>query len=156
MKRFAALACLIPFLVSCDKIDLVAEKINEINPVKEKESKETKTAGSAETKITKAPGPAVRQLDGSQFREFISQPGQLNIVDFHAGWCPPCRKIGPELEALANEYSSLCRLGKIDIDREKASANPRTSAAFLISASTSMESSSRTSKEPTPRNTSAS
>lgn len=45
------------------------------------------------------------------------------IVDFYADWCGPCRKIGPYLEKLAQEYEGRLTVYKINVDHEKELAS---------------------------------
>jgi len=40
------------------------------------------------------------------------------LVDFWAPWCPPCRAIGPTLDALAAEYQGKAKVVKVDVDDE--------------------------------------
>jgi len=39
------------------------------------------------------------------------------IVDFYADWCPPCKKLAPELKALQKEYGNKIRIYKVDVDK---------------------------------------
>jgi thioredoxin 1 len=48
----------------------------------------------------------------------IQQPGTV-LVKFGAEWCPPCRKIEEELNALARTESGHVSVVKIDIDQHR-------------------------------------
>ena len=49
------------------------------------------------------------------------------LVDFWAEWCPPCHRLAPVLEDLAEEYAGRVRIVKVDAD-----ANPETIRAYGI------------------------
>jgi putative thioredoxin len=49
------------------------------------------------------------------------------VVDFTAGWCPPCRVLGPILEQAVTARGGQVVLAKLDVDQA-----PRLSAAFGI------------------------
>jgi putative thioredoxin len=49
------------------------------------------------------------------------------VVDFWAGWCEPCKTLGPILERVTNEAGGSVRLVKVDVD-----ANPRLAQAFGV------------------------
>jgi thioredoxin len=44
------------------------------------------------------------------------------VVDFWAGWCGPCRMLGPAIEAEVAKREDQLELVKIDVDREQALA----------------------------------
>ena len=38
------------------------------------------------------------------------------VVDFWATWCGPCKKVGPYIEELAEQYAEQAIIGKVDVD----------------------------------------
>jgi thioredoxin len=41
------------------------------------------------------------------------------IIDFYATWCPPCKRLSPLVEEIAQEYSGKIIVYKVDTDKEK-------------------------------------
>ena len=52
----------------------------------------------------------------AQFEEMI-QKSNRNLVDFHATWCGPCKKIAPYLVSECRKYG--IHLIKVDADKNK-------------------------------------
>lgn len=51
------------------------------------------------------------------------------ILDFHATWCGPCKRLAPHLLALQNKYKTKLVVYKIDVDQE-----PRLAELFKVTA----------------------
>lgn len=49
------------------------------------------------------------------------------LVDFWAPWCGPCRQIGPDLEALSEEYGDRLKIVKVNVDE-----NPDSPASLGV------------------------
>ena len=54
----------------------------------------------------------------ADFEKEVLQSDVPVLVDFWAPWCPPCRAIGPTLDALADEYQGKAKVVKVDVDDE--------------------------------------
>ena len=59
----------------------------------------------------------VHILTDANFEAEVLQSKEPVLVDFWATWCPPCRMIGPFVDALAEEFEGRARVGKLDVDQ---------------------------------------
>jgi thioredoxin 1 len=69
----------------------------------------------------------VVQVTDDNFEAEVVQSAIPVVVDFYADWCGPCKKVGPIIEILAEEYAGKVKVCKLDVD-----ANADTSARYSI------------------------
>lgn len=60
---------------------------------------------------------AIQQLSAAEYPAFITRPGRVTVIDFHADWCGPCRTLGPVLERVVAGFGSQAALGKLNVDQ---------------------------------------
>ena len=75
-----------------------------------------------------ATSDAILEVNDDNFVAEIEQGEGLQMVDFWAEWCGPCRMVAPIVSELADEYQDKgLRVGKLDVD-----SNPSTTARFRV------------------------
>ena len=52
-----------------------------------------------------------------EFDALVADTGsKALIIDFTATWCPPCQRIGPVFQTIANERAADMTFRKVDVD----------------------------------------
>lgn len=57
------------------------------------------------------------EINDSNYDELVAQ-GKPMVLDFWATWCGPCRKVGPTIQELADEYEGKALIGKVNIEED--------------------------------------
>jgi thioredoxin 1 len=69
----------------------------------------------------------VQTFTDNNFDETVLKSGAPVLVDFWAEWCGPCKRLGPTVDALANEYAGKVTVGKLNVDE-----NPTVSFKYNV------------------------
>ena len=70
---------------------------------------------------------AVRTVTDESFAAEVEHGPRPVLVEYWAQWCPPCRLVGPVLEAIAAQHEGILDVVKLNIDE-----NPRTTQKYGI------------------------
>lgn len=60
----------------------------------------------------------IRNISIEEFNTLVSSDS-LVMVDFHATWCGPCKKMAPHLEKIQKDQDGKVKIVKIDIDENQ-------------------------------------
>ena len=78
--------------------------------------------------------PNVVALTDANFQE-LTRGSEPVFIDFWAAWCPPCRAMNPQIDALADAFLGKVRVTKCDADENHevaARMNVRSLPTFVV------------------------
>ena len=61
-------------------------------------------------------------ITDASFGQEVINSDKLTVVDFWAPWCGPCRKMGPILDEIAEEFKDKIKVVKINTDENLKAA----------------------------------
>lgn len=62
----------------------------------------------------------IKELTDANFQAQVKSG--ITLVDFWASWCMPCKMMAPVLNETAEELGSIAKIGKLDVDSNRASS----------------------------------
>lgn len=71
--------------------------------------------------------PKALTVTAHNFNELVTQEDTAILLDFWAGWCGPCKVLGPFVDELAGDFKDRAIIGKVNID-----SNPEIVQQFKI------------------------
>jgi thioredoxin 1 len=70
---------------------------------------------------------ATQAVTDASFKEDVLDSDTPVLLDFWAEWCGPCKKMGPMLEDVSEEFDGRAKIAKMDIQE-----NPDTPGKFHV------------------------
>ena len=65
---------------------------------------------------------AILNVTKDNFQEEVIRSEKPVLLDFWAGWCGPCRMVGPLVDEIARERTDI-KVGKVNVDEQPELAN---------------------------------
>ena len=70
---------------------------------------------------------ATHAVTDASFKADVLEADTPVLLDFWAEWCGPCKKMGPALEDVSDEFEGRLKIAKMDIQE-----NPGTPGKFHV------------------------
>jgi thioredoxin 1 len=92
---------------------------DELEKIREKKLQELRDRFDPAKKPAPAPvHVSVIPIEERRFAQIVQQHPAL-VIDFWAEWCGPCRRVGPIVEELAQEFAGKVTFAKCDTDHNQ-------------------------------------